>query len=65
MFRRFQALVVAFLLLLAALATGYVFLWFLVYLGILVLAAAWLVTRFGLSRLEAGFTLDRGTGTGG
>jgi uncharacterized protein (DUF58 family) len=59
-FRRFQALVLAFLLLLAALATGYVFLWFLVYLGILVLAAAWLVTRFGLSRLEAGFTLDRG-----
>jgi len=59
-FRRFQALVVAFLLLLAALATGYAFLWFLVYLGILVLAAAWLVTRVGLSNLEAGFTLDRG-----
>ena len=47
------------MLLVAALATGAQFLYFLVYLGALVLTGAWLLTRLGLSGLEAGFGVDR------
>lgn len=59
MLRRAQLLLVGAVLLVAALVTGAQFLYFLVYLGALVLVGAWLVTRFGLSGLEAGFGLDR------
>jgi uncharacterized protein (DUF58 family) len=57
--RRAQLLLVGGVLLVAALVTGAQFLYFLVYLGALVLVGAWLVTRLGLSGLEAGFGLDR------
>lgn len=59
MLRRVQLLLVGGALLVIALTTGAQFLFFLVYLGALVLAAAWLLTRLGLAGLEAGFGLDR------
>ncbi len=59
MLRRLQLLLVGGVLLVAALITGAWFLTFLVYLGALLLIGAWLVTRAGLSGLEAGFGLDR------
>lgn len=59
MLRRVQLLLVGIALLLAALTTGARFLYFLVYLGALVLIGAWLLTRLGLSGLEAGFGVDR------
>lgn len=59
MIRRLQFLAVAAFLLVAAFSTGADFLFFLVYLGILVLGGAYVVTRFGLSDLEAGYVLDR------
>ena len=42
-----------------ALSTGAQFLFFLVYLGILVVGGSYVVTRFGLADLEAGYVLDR------
>ncbi|HET7678234.1 MAG TPA: DUF58 domain-containing protein [Candidatus Limnocylindrales bacterium] len=59
MLRRLQLLLLAGVLLLAAFSTGAEFLFFLVYLGLLVLGGAYLVTRFGLADLEAGYALDR------
>ena len=59
MLRRAQLLLVGVVLLVAALTTGAQFLYFLVYLGALVLIGAWLLTRLGLAGLEAGFGLDR------
>lgn len=59
MLRRAQLLLVGGVLLVAALVTGAQFLYFLVYLGAFVLVGGWLVTRQGLSGLEAGFGLDR------
>ena len=43
----------------AAFATGADFLFFLVYLALLVVGGAYLLTRFGLADLEAGYALDR------
>jgi hypothetical protein len=43
--------------LIAAFSTGATFLFFLVYLGILVIGGAYVVTRFGLADLEAGCAL--------
>jgi uncharacterized protein (DUF58 family) len=60
MIRRLQFLAVAIFLLIAAFSTGADFLFFLVYLGILVVGGAYVVTRFGLSDLEAGYVLDKG-----
>ena len=59
MIRRLQVLTVALVLLLAAFSTGADFLFFLVYLGVLVVGGSYVLTRFGLSDLEAGYTLDR------
>ncbi len=59
MLRRIQVLVVAGFLLIAALSTGRDFLFFLVYLSILVVGGSYVVTRFGLADLEAGYVLDR------
>jgi uncharacterized protein (DUF58 family) len=57
--RRVQILVMAAVLLVAALSTGAQFLFFLVYLGIIVIGGSYVVTRFGLADLEAGYVLDR------
>lgn len=59
MLRRIQVLVLAGILLIAALSTGAPFLFFLVYLSILVVGGSYVVTRFGLADLEAGYVLDR------
>jgi uncharacterized protein (DUF58 family) len=59
MVRRIQLLVAAVVLLVAALSTGAQLLFFLVYLGIIVVGGSYVVTRFGLADLEAGYVLDR------
>jgi len=59
MVRRIELLIVALVLLVAALSTGAQFLFFLVYLGIIVVGGSYVVTRFGLADLEAGYVLDR------
>jgi uncharacterized protein (DUF58 family) len=59
MLRRLQVLVVAGVLLIAAFSTGAEFLFFLVYLGMVIGIGSYLMTRFGLADLEAGFSLDR------
>ena len=59
MVRRVQLLVAALVLLVAALSTGAPLLFFLVYLGIIVVGGSYVVTRFGLADLEAGYVLDR------
>ncbi|HWO12571.1 MAG TPA: DUF58 domain-containing protein [Polyangiaceae bacterium] len=59
MLRRIQVLVLGGILLIAALSTGAPFLFFLVYLAILVVGGSYVVTRFGLADLEAGYVLDR------
>jgi uncharacterized protein (DUF58 family) len=59
MVRRIELLIFAVVLLVAALSTGAQFLFFLVYLGIIVIGGSYVVTRFGLADLEAGYVLDR------
>jgi uncharacterized protein (DUF58 family) len=59
MVRRIQFAVLALIVMIGALSTGAQFLWFLVYLGILAIGGAYVVTRFGLADLEAGYVLDR------
>ena len=61
MLRRLPIIIVSGALLIAAFSTGADFLFFLVYLGILVIGGAYVVTRFGLADLEAGYALDRVT----
>jgi uncharacterized protein (DUF58 family) len=59
MLRRLPAIVLGAALLVAAFSTGADFLFFLVYLGLLVIGGSYVVTRFGLADLEAGYVLDR------
>jgi uncharacterized protein (DUF58 family) len=59
MLRRLEFVVVALVLLIAAFSTGHDFVFFLVYLGILVIGGGYVLTRFGLSDLEAGYSVDR------
>ena len=59
MIRRIELAVIALVIVIAALSTGAQFLFFLVYLGILVVGGSYVVTRFGLADLEAGYVLDR------
>jgi uncharacterized protein (DUF58 family) len=57
--RRLQFIVLALVLVVAAFSTGAVFLFFLLYLGVLVIGGSYVLTRFGLADLEAGHVLDR------
>ena len=57
--RHLPYLVVGGLLLVAAFSTGYDFLFYLVYLGFLVIGGSYLVTRNGLSDLEAGYAVNQ------
>jgi uncharacterized protein (DUF58 family) len=57
--RRLPFLIVATALVVAAFSTGAAFLFFLVYLGLGVLGGSYLVTRFGLADLEAGYAVDQ------
>jgi uncharacterized protein (DUF58 family) len=57
--RRFQLLAIAIVLVVAAFSTGLSFLFFLVYLGLLVGGGSYIVTRLGLSDLEAGYAVSQ------
>ncbi len=62
MIRRLQFLIVAIVLLVAAFATGLPFLFFVVYLGLLAVGGSYVLTRFGLADLEAGYRVDHRQG---
>ena len=62
MIRRFQLIVIAAILLIAAFSTGEQFLFYLVYLSILVIGGSYILTRLGLSDLEAGYAVNQLTG---
>jgi uncharacterized protein (DUF58 family) len=57
--RRLPFLIVATVLVVAAFSTGADYLFFLVYLGLAVLGGSYLVTRFGLIDLEAGYAVNQ------
>src|SRR5258705_7244660 len=62
MFRRLQLLVLAAILVLAAFSTGLPFLFYLVYLAVLILGGSYVLTRLGLSDLEAGYAVNQLSG---
>ena len=57
--RRLPLLAAVGLLLVAAFSTGFDFLFYLVYLGFLVVGGSYLVTRNGLNNLEAGYAVSQ------
>src|SRR3954470_16332041 len=59
MFRRLQLFIVGAVLLIAAFSTGLPFLFYLVYLAILVVGGSYVLTRLGLSDLEAGYAVSQ------
>ncbi|HUP53901.1 MAG TPA: DUF58 domain-containing protein [Methylomirabilota bacterium] len=59
MLRRLQALILATILVVAAFSTGYPFLFYLLYLGILVVGGSYVLVRLGLSDLEAGYAVSQ------
>jgi uncharacterized protein (DUF58 family) len=61
-FRRFQLLVLAVVLIVAAFSTGLPFLFFLVYVGLLVGGGSYILTRLGLADLEAGYAVSQLSG---
>jgi uncharacterized protein (DUF58 family) len=62
MIRRFQLIVIAAILLIAAFSTSLEFLFYLVYLAILVIGGSYILTRLGLADLEAGYAVNQLTG---
>jgi uncharacterized protein (DUF58 family) len=60
--RRLQLLGLAIVLAVAAFSTGYPFLFFLVYLGLLIGGGSYVLTRMGLADLEAGYAVSQLTG---
>ncbi len=62
MIRRLQLLGLAIVLVVAAFSTGYPFLFFLVYLGLLIGGGSYVLTRMGLADLEAGYAVNQLTG---
>ncbi len=62
MFRRLQLLILAVVLVVAAFSTGYQFLFFLTYVGLLVGGGSYILTRLGLSDLEAGYAVSQLSG---
>ena len=60
--RRFQLLIIGVVLVVAAFSTGWPFLFYLVYLAILVIGGAYVMTRLGLSDLEAGYAVNQLSG---
>jgi uncharacterized protein (DUF58 family) len=61
-FRRLQLFVLGAVLVLAAFSTGWAFLFYLVYLGVLVVGGSYVLTRLGLSDLEAGYAVNQLSG---
>ncbi len=62
MIRRLQFLIVTAVLVVAAFATGLPFLFYMVYLGLLAVGGSYVLTRFGLADLEAGYRVDHRQG---
>jgi uncharacterized protein (DUF58 family) len=62
MFRRLQLLVLGAILVVAAFSTGLPFLFYLVYLGVLVVGGSYVLTRLGLADLEAGYAVNQLSG---
>jgi uncharacterized protein (DUF58 family) len=62
MIRRLQAIIIAALLIVAAFSTGLPFLFYLLYLGILVLGGSYIAVRLGLTDLEAGYAVSQLSG---
>jgi len=57
--RRLQLLVIAAVLVVAAFSTAIPFLFYLVYLAILVVGGSYILTRLGLTDLEAGYAVSQ------
>ena len=62
MIRRLQFLLVAVILLIAAFSSGLPFLFYVVYLGLLAIGGSYVLTRYGLADLEAGYRVDHRQG---
>jgi uncharacterized protein (DUF58 family) len=62
MFRKLQLLLLAAVIVVAAFSTGLPFLFYLVYLGLLILGGSYVLTRLGLSDLEAGYAVSQLSG---
>jgi uncharacterized protein (DUF58 family) len=62
MFRRLQLLLLCAILVIAAFSTGWPFLFYLVYLGVLVIGGSYVLTRLGLADLEAGYAVNQLSG---
>ena len=59
MIRRLQLFVIGGVVLVAAFSTALPFLFYLVYLAILVIGGSYILTRLGLSDLEAGYAVSQ------
>ncbi|MEO8208506.1 MAG: DUF58 domain-containing protein [Chloroflexota bacterium] len=62
LFRRLELLLIATVLAIAAFSTGLPFLFYLVYLAIFVVGGSYVLTRLGLSDLEAGYSVSQLSG---
>jgi uncharacterized protein (DUF58 family) len=62
MFRRLQLLLLCAILVITAFSTGWPFLFYLVYLGVLVIGGSYVLTRLGLADLEAGYAVNQLSG---
>ncbi|HEX5149155.1 MAG TPA: DUF58 domain-containing protein [Candidatus Limnocylindrales bacterium] len=62
MLRRIQLLLIGLVLLVSAFSTGSEILFYLVYLSILVVGGSYVLTRLGLSDLEAGYAVNQLSG---
>ena len=62
MIRRLQGFIIAGVLVVAAFSTGEQFLFYLLYLGILVLGGSYVAVRLGLTDLEAGYAVSQLSG---
>jgi uncharacterized protein (DUF58 family) len=62
MIRRFQLIVIAAILVIAAFSTSLEILFYLLYLAILVVGGSYILTRLGLADLEAGYAVNQLTG---
>jgi uncharacterized protein (DUF58 family) len=60
--RRLEFLILAIVLIVAAFSTGLTFLFFIVYVGLLVGGGSYVLTRLGLSDLEAGYAVSQLSG---
>jgi uncharacterized protein (DUF58 family) len=64
-FRRLQLLILAVILVVAAFTTGWEFLFFIIYCGLLVGGGSYILTRLGLADLEAGYAVSQLSRHGG